>query len=1211
MLIVRNLRNIGCKSCLIVAKGGDGGDGPVGGIRIVQVNLHHCRDANDAVSDYAIANNINIILCQDPYVLDGVASGIPTDWPVYFSGLLNSAIIITNKDYAVISSLVLDNTIVISLNVLDKVVYIGSQYSPPSGNLDKDFNDLSNHFESFDNMLLAGDFNVPLLELGYSRQSERTEILLEHLMDKNLVIVNDIDAPYSFVQGSLHGRPDLTLAGLEVCSDIQDWMVDDKNFSFSDHRYIVYSLGYTPVGKANTRFKTKNKSFKKFNAYIKDSENGWLKGLIEVKNTEELDVHVKDFISDVTRIAEKCFRKGVLSHKSTIRWFTQDLKTQRNKVSAMYKRYVKNPDDNDMRESYKNARRAYNKNVRRAKKTSWENFCNKTNDSFGTLYKFVSGKATRHTDYIFTKLNDSECFDSYDEVARSLMVEHFGIDNVPANIHDFTSQVFNNVDCKDVTNRELNYVISKQDNNKAPGYDALDAAIVKNICRKSKNYVKRLLSVCLKFGHFPELWKNGVVIFFRKRNKDGRSARSYRPITLLCIFGKLLERIIKIRVMPKLESLNFLDDAQFGFREKRSTISALEHLRNLVKNNLKDYKYYAMTSIDIQAAFDAVVWEILANLIDSLPIAAYLKRILKNYISKRKIGFKFTYGIIWFVLYRGCPQGSCLGPLLWLIVADFLIKKYRTKYQEIISYADDFTIFAGADTRRELEIQMNARIAWFKEICDELSLKISGEKCVSMLFGRFLLEDRRPIFKIDRNSIPVKDTIDYLGVTIDSKFNWIAHIEKVREKVRSLTSNIKKTAVRDRGLQATYRKIWYCAVIEKQISYGYEVWLQDLNIHGESKLSSSQRLGLLSIISAYRTVSTAALCVLAGVAPIYIKLKHGMIKHKVLNGEMSIYDGDIEIKRDNIMHDLGTCDYPDYTSLKNLIITDKSDHYFINEKHPFIYTDGSKMVEGVGAAFTVLYNNNFIFDFKISLNGRNSIYQAELTAIRYAIDWFMSSHFTMAYLFTDNKASTLVLQRNFPINDIVKNIYDNFNSHPEKELTLGWTRAHIGNPGNERADELAKAAIDPAVADVVEEVKFPISWVKRICLENIRSDWQEDWRHNVKGSDTYKVFKKVDDSFICVSQVIQYFVSAHGSFPEYLFKIGKRSNALCDCGSVGNVHHYLFGRCPVVPFFFHFDNSQSISYNFRRVLFDKKNYSKLCAIYNALNAKYSFIRYRF
>lgn len=92
---------------------------------------------------------------------------------------------------------------------------------------------------------------------------------------------------------------------------------------------------------------------------------------------------------------------------------------------------------------------------------------------------------------------------------------------------------------------------------------------------------------------------------------------------------------------------------------------------------MKEYKYCALVSFDIQGTFDVINWKVLAETVNTLPIGQYLKSLLKNYITDRTLSFKFVTGIEWFRLSRGLPQGSCIGPLLWLIVADRILKIYK------------------------------------------------------------------------------------------------------------------------------------------------------------------------------------------------------------------------------------------------------------------------------------------------------------------------------------------------------------------------------------------------------------------------------------------------------------------------------------------------------------------------------------------------------
>lgn len=108
-------------------------------------------------------------------------------------------------------------------------------------------------------------------------------------------------------------------------------------------------------------------------------------------------------------------------------------------------------------------------------------------------------------------------------------------------------------------------------------------------------------------------------------------------------------------------------------------------------------------------------------------------------------------------------------------------------------------------------------------------------------------------------------------------------------------------------------------------------------------------------------------------------------------------------------------------------------------------------------------------------------------------------------------------------------------------------------------------------------------------------------------SDTYAILNKVHDTFL----VKVHFLSPHGAFPQYLFKIVKCLNIRCNCGSVGSAQHYLFGPRPLMPCTFKFMRNRTLKWNIRNVLLSRSIYSKLPHIYNALNKEYSFTKYKF
>lgn len=200
-------------------------------------------------------------------------------------------------------------------------------------------------------------------------------------------------------------------------------------------------------------------------------------------------------------------------------------------------------------------------------------------------------------------------------------------------------------------------------------------------------------------------------------------------------------------------------------------------------------------------------------------------------------------------------------------------------------------------------------------------------------------------------------------------------------------------------------------------------------------------------------------------------------------------------------------------------------------------------------AFTTFYNDKFILDYSAKLHKFNSIYQAELMAIFKAIEWFMNSGFYNVIIYTDSFSSVMALQSIFPRNTIVKNIFDLLIKNKDKSVYLGWIKALVRLLGNERADELAKSAINDETVQIID-VDFPTLIVKRYCKQLVLSNWQESSINADVGRDTYQIFNKVNEDFLCNSQILLYYCTAHGSFPDFLYKINKRSNNRCDYATV-------------------------------------------------------------
>lgn len=1057
---------------------------------------------------------------------------------------------------------------------------------------------------------MGGDFNAHLKDWGYARNNVRGEILLDYLSLNELTIINDPTIEYTFKANKKKGTPDLTLSGNKICQYIDGWSTDMQHDSLSDHLYINFGLHISPITKINFRYKTKYTNFYKFNSIFNNYKDNLLQSLQDLNTTEELDNWTSDFHDIINFVMSISLKRKSISYETNMKWYTDNLKIHRSKLNAKYKRSKANPDNTQYQLEYKKERAKYKLAIKEAKINSWKTFCQNSSSTYGTIFKLLKGKILKNTDLIHSLLETSNIHDSYFDIEKDLMKHHFG--SPETEIHEFISQTPTNGNHPRISLRELKYCISLQNLKKAPGYDNIDARMIKNLLKYFPLLLTTLYNKCLSLEHFPAPWKKGLIIFFRKKNKDNHQPSSYRPITLLPMMGKVLERIIKVRTITQLENSSYLNNAQFGFREMKSTADALNFLLTSIQQSLDQAKYAGIISFDIQGAFDKIQWQTISIIIDNSPLPQYLKNILKNYISNRYNGLLHGSSFHWHQAFQGCPQGSCLGPLLWLIIANYLINKFLEEEDGMVVYADDFTVRFKGNSRSTIEEIANRKISLFTELCNQLGLTISEDKTTAILFGRNLLKNRHPIFKVNNKTISVKNNITYLGVVLDSKLKFQDHLIHLKTKVQQFVNGYKHLHFSKGGLKSSIIKMWYNTVVVPQILYAFDSWYPYLNAHGKRKLKSIQRMALLGIIKTYRSISTDALCILTGIIPIDILIPNKLAELHVKKGNRPLIIQDTQITQDNILLKEPSFHFPNFYNLTNLTIKEDNEKVITSHYELQIYTDGSVIKDGnssaTASALTIKYRDMYIKDLSYRHHHLNSIYQAELFAIYKAISWIASSSYTSAIIFSDSHSSVDVLKLLFPRNCIIKDIYNKLLEIPQKKIAIQWIKAHAGNTGNERADLLAKKVITDNVFDEEIHLPIPLSAIKYYYNKKSLSDWQLHWSNSTKGRNTYKIINKVNQDFITPSTIIPYYLSGHGSFPAFLYKINRCQTDICLCKrGKGNIEHYIFGPCSLIKYTFKFNKNMTLRQNLQNVLFSSNNYDKLRVNYNILNKHYSFI----
>lgn len=334
---------------------------------------------------------------------------------------------------------------------------------------------------------------------------------------------------------------------------------------------------------------------------------------------------------------------------------------------------------------------------------------------------------------------------------------------------------------KPITIRETQDAVFSLNPNKAPGADNLDVRIIRQVFQSSPHLLSDWANKCASLGHFPDILKTGQVVFFHKNGKDPSQPKSYRPICLIPTLSKLLEKIMTRRLIFHLETNQQLSNQQYGFRENRSCETALNSLFEIIHKNRESKVLTSAVAIDITGAFDTVNWNAAINELIRCKCPSQLTNLIASYLENRRVTVAWGGEEISHTLARGCPQGSCIGPLLWLVTAEQIIKKFSSPKTDLIVFADDFLLVTTGNHRREIERYGQAALYNISALIQANGLTISASKTNAITFtlaGKLL--KREPSFKLEGKRVPNVKTLKYLGLNIHRNLSWHDHLNALQ-----------------------------------------------------------------------------------------------------------------------------------------------------------------------------------------------------------------------------------------------------------------------------------------------------------------------------------------------------------------------------------------------------------------------------------------------
>jgi hypothetical protein len=350
----------------------------------------------------------------------------------------------------------------------------------------------------------------------------------------------------------------------------------------------------------------------------------------------------------------------------------------------------------------------------------------------------------------------------------------------------------------------------------------------------------------LSTGVVPSQLKIAKVIPIFKSG-DQAALDNYRPISLLSNFSKILEKVVGNRLTSYLENNELLSPSQFGFRKGRSTMHPLVHFMNTVSTALNKKHHSIAIFCDLRKAFDTVDHEILLKKLKKMGVGGVELEWFRNYLCDRK-QFVFIDGNCSPLLsiLLGVPQGSILGPLLFLIYINDL-----PLASELLSslFADDTMLLKSGPNIEELTTLVNTEFQKVVQYFRANKLALHPNKTQFLLFTHSLAaKENPPEIYINNNDVGMQDpsklilipninvkspvpAVKFLGIFIDPALNFKYHIEKMTRKLATALFFMRnaKNFLNMEALRSLYYSIFHSVIV-----YGIHVWSStaNSNLHG-------------------------------------------------------------------------------------------------------------------------------------------------------------------------------------------------------------------------------------------------------------------------------------------------------------------------------------------------------------------------------------------
>ena len=698
-----------------------------------------------------------------------------------------------------------------------KSILFGLFYRPPNSN--------NNYFSNIEDsitlavdtnireIIVMGDFNYNLLNLQSSRKIN--------------ALCTQFSLSQTIEEATHYTENSSSLIDLLIVSNKNSLLLSGIGDPFlnQDIRY------HCPVYGILKFAKLKRKTFKR---HIWDYEKGNYQSLREQASLvdwpalydDNIDTYSVNITSKIIDLAKDNIpNRNITIHPSDPPWITSELKRYIRKRKRSYHRAKRTGNETDW-SKFKKLRNQTVKMTRKCKQFYNDKIADKlrseslsSKDWWSTLKQIIAPNSRISVPPL--EVNNNIITDEHDKanVLNNFFQSQTLLDEQNAVLPDLTPATVDSLlDRIVLTPHEVELVLEVLPVGKASGPNGLSNRILKELSHQLASPFCSLFNDSLHKGVVPVSYKEAHVCPVPKKG-DLSAVNNYRPISLLNSEDKLFERLVFKHLYNHLQTYNLLSSLQSGFIPGDSTVNQLTYLYNTFCQALDSGKEVRVVFCDISKAFDRV-WH--AGLLLKLEAAGVTGQVLewfKSYLTNRKQRVVLPGAVSdWIFIHAGVPQGSILGPLLFLVYINDIVLDIGSN---IRLFADDTSVYIVVDDPVTAAACINADLGRITQWAAKWLATFNPPKTESMLISRKLNRNLHPPLFMQNVQITEVDSHKHLGIVFSQDCSWHKHINYISEKAWTRINIMRKLKFQlDRKSLETI----YIVFIRPLLEYGDVIW---------------------------------------------------------------------------------------------------------------------------------------------------------------------------------------------------------------------------------------------------------------------------------------------------------------------------------------------------------------------------------------------------